>query len=103
MLVVHRIELVLLHLYEKMRKFEGGDTLRFEQARNSTDEIVDVWHMGKHVIRYQQVCALAGACEAARKFDAKKLRNDFESLRDGCRRGAASWFHAIAGNVARLH
>ena len=72
MLVIDRVELPLLDQMQQMRKFERGGSSRFQQQLEAGDEIMQVGHVGEHVVRGHQIGGLAGRRQAARGLGAEK-------------------------------
>src|SRR5690606_19737091 len=62
-LVVDRIELPLSNELQEMGKLEGDRAMRREQEPQPRDEIVEVRHVGEHVVADDEVGLTAAAYE----------------------------------------
>src|SRR5580698_7333827 len=58
-LMIDRIELILLHQPHQMRKLDSDDTTRPQQDLHPCDKVVEIGHLGEHVVSEQQIGALA--------------------------------------------
>ena len=91
-----------LHQPQQVRKLQRQRALRRKHLAQAGDEIVDVRHMGEHVVAQHQVAAAPPGDEAAREVQAEELAEAFDAAR--ARRGgrACGGLDADAGNVALL-
>jgi len=55
MFVINRVELIALDQLQQMRKLEGKCALGFQQARQTSSKVVEVGHMRKYIVGYQQI------------------------------------------------
>lgn len=80
MLVVGGVELIFLHHAQQVGKLEESDhALRLEQAGEAGNEVIDVWHMGQHVVGHHQIGQLARLHQFIGQFHAKAL-DDVDTL-----------------------
>ena len=79
-LVVDGVELVVLHQLEQVRELHGDDAVGGEQHRHSRDEVVEIGHVGQHVVAEEEVGADALATRLAGQLGAEEL--------DACRDAA---------------
>ena len=61
MLVIDRVELHIVDQVQQMREFDREHAVGLEQDRGAGDEIVDVGHMGQHVLGGEEIGAMAVA------------------------------------------
>ncbi len=68
-----------------MRKLDRDETVRCQQRRDSADEIVDVGHVGEHVVGDHQIGRADLVAHALRQRDAEELvdRRHAALARDG--------------------
>ena len=50
MFMIDRVELVASHQTHQMREFQRQHTMRFEEKLQPADKIVQIGHLGQHVI-----------------------------------------------------
>ena len=80
--MIDGVELVLRHQPFKMRKLQRDDAFRLQQDLHAGDEIVQVRHLGEHIVAHDQVGLLALRHEAARQLDAEELGDAGNALGD---------------------
>ncbi|MNK87175.1 hypothetical protein D3C87_1071050 [compost metagenome] len=98
--VIQRVELRASHQRQQLREFEGGDAGRLEQRREAYEEIVDVRHMGEHVVGRHQVSAPTFAFQLRSSVATEEQLTDLQAF-FACRLcSAARRFNAQAGNAA---
>lgn len=78
--MVQRVELVFSDQRQQMRELESGDASRLEQRGESTEEVIDVWHMGQHVVGHRQVGTPAFGHQPCGDFAAEEHFTDVSPL-----------------------
>ena len=101
--MVDRVELLVLHQFQQMRKFEGSHPSGLEHAREASDKIVDVRHMRQHVIGDGQVCCSALLHQFAREAHTEKILDDIDAACPRRPRRAGCGLNAQAGYPARFY
>jgi len=104
MLVVDRVELVVPHQAEQMRKLEGGDTLGQQQLAEAAEKIMDIGDVREDVVRRDECCLAAACRDLAPRLRAEEhhLRVHTARLGSGgaiCRGFDAGDPQAVAGEV----
>lgn len=74
MLVIDGVELNIFHQPQQMRKFDADDTIRFQNAIEPTDEVVDVRHVRQHVVADDDIGGKAPGDEIGSRFLAEEPR-----------------------------
>ena len=75
-----------------MGKFKRRHTARLQQGRESCDEIIDVGHVGKHVVGSSQVGLAVGSGELLSKRSAEEFADAKAHMkRHGGKHGMKSW------------
>ncbi len=72
-LVVDRVELVVLDQPEQVGELHRDHAARLEQDRHAADEVVEVRHVGQHVVAQQQVGPDAVGDHLGRRRPAEEL------------------------------
>ncbi len=80
-LVVDRVQLVLVDQPHQVRELDGDDAARREQHLHAADEVVEVGHVGEHVVGGDQV-GLAALGEPRRGLDAEERDLGRDALGD---------------------
>ena len=102
MLVVHDVEGEGLNHPQKMWEFETHDAVWFQKPVETPEEVVDVGHMGEHVVGDHKV----GLQPLSRQFPTKPLPeealNRFDPPSHGGLCGKPGGFDSVAGDAPFL-
>src|SRR5215467_6308009 len=74
-----------------MWKFETDHTVRFEQNRESGDEIIDIRNVSEHVISNDQICFISFVAQSLSSGTAEKGNIGGDSRRARRLRNIHSW------------
>ncbi len=101
MLVVDGVELRVLDQAQQMREFQGDGAAGLERGLHALGEIVDVGHVGVHVVAGDQVglAALVAQAPAQRLAEEFAQHGDAQGLGGGG--GAVGRLDAQAGDAGR--
>ena len=99
MLVVDGVKLLLLDELHQMRELKGGHALRLQQASKGLDEIVDVRHMGQHVVGRHQIGAFPLLHKTRGQIQIEEPLDRLDSLLTGRGRCASRGLHPQTGNA----
>src|SRR6185312_13181598 len=80
MLVVDGVELTLRYQFHQVRKLDRDHTLGRQCHGQPGHKIVDVGHVGQHIVRHDQVCCPALAYELRCKVAAKEALQRLDLL-----------------------
>jgi hypothetical protein len=96
-LVIDRVELRLLHQAQQVRELDRDRARRRQRLAQATDEVVDVGHVGQHVVAEDQVGPGAARRRSGGRSRAEELDDRLDAL--GLRRlgGAGRRLDADAG------
>src|SRR5688572_6455735 len=81
-LVIDRIELIQIHELHEMRELERRDSALREQLLHAGDEIVEVGHVGEHVVAEDQLRGSVRGAKIGRGLLAEKADDGRNSLGD---------------------
>ena len=101
--MVQGVKLALLYQLQQVWEFKGGHPLRLEQGGKPGHKVVDVGHVGQHVVGGHQIRRVALIQQFLRQCGAKKTfyhRKAFGPCRIG---GAGGGFHAQTRNAMCCH
>src|SRR6266853_1938221 len=79
-LVVNGVKLVLRHQPHEMRKLHSDHTVWREHDLHAADEVVQVGHVGEHVVTEQQVCVPVFTQDLARRLYPEELHTGRNAL-----------------------
>ena len=102
-LVVSGVKLVAAHHGQQMRELEAGNTRGLEQQGKSGHKIIDVRHMGQHVVGHHQIGLAALHDQLLRQFDAKEALFNADPPGPRRRRSECRRFDAITGDTCITH
>src|SRR6267378_4695036 len=80
MLVIDGVELVLTHQLQEMRKLEGRNPIRCQEISEATDEVIDIGHMGDHIVGDDQICAPAVFHQLSSQQSSEELLENLYAL-----------------------
>ena len=101
MLVVDRVELRVRHQLHQVRELDADHAVAGQHLREAGDEVVDVGHVGQHVVRDDQVDRTALLAEPRCRLAAEELFECFDAQGAGSRGGARGGLDAQAWNSSR--
>ncbi len=101
--MVQGIELMLGHQAEQVRELERGNAIALEQGRETAQEIVDVRHMGQHIVGRHQVGRPALARKRLGSLLAEEHFADLQPLFARRLGRAAGGLNAQARDAALSH
>src|ERR1035437_1996862 len=101
-LVVDGVKLAFGNQLEQVRKLEGCYALGFQQHGKASDEIIDVRHMGQHVVGGSQIGLLALGSQFPDLTHAEEVLHNRDALGAGGGSGAGGGLHPGTGDVAGL-
>jgi hypothetical protein len=104
MFVIDGVVLQALEEPGEVRELERGRAVRGKQDRDAVDEIIEIRHLGEHVVPDHQVGDVPLRAQPLGKLDAEELdeRRDaslLRCLRDVCRRVDAEYGNAPGQEV----
>ena len=76
--MVDRVELVPLHEADEVRELQRHDAVRLEQDLQARDEVVEVGHLGQHVVADDEV----GPASLRRELPGRRLAEELDQGRD---------------------
>jgi len=98
--VIDRVELVLAHQPQQVGEFEGNHAVRFEQRAHATDKIVEIGHLGEHIVAGDEVGAPLFGDNPLCLGAAEKSDPSPDSLLNRHRGDVRGRFNAQNGNPA---
>ncbi|MNN01717.1 hypothetical protein D3C81_1143440 [compost metagenome] len=101
--MVKGIELLLGHQAQQVRKLESGHTIGFEQGRETAQKIVDIRHVGEHVVGGHQVSRPTFARQVMGGLFAEEHLTNLQPFLPGRLCSASGGFDTEARNAALGH
>ena len=81
MFVIDRVKFSSLDQAKQMWKLKGHHSTRLEQFSNACNEVIDIRHVGKHVVGHDEVGALACSDKLERRFPSEEFRERWHARR----------------------
>src|SRR5262245_40434801 len=78
--MINRVELIISHQFDQMRKLHGENSVRLEQNSNAFNKIIEIWNMGQYIITQHQFSLAVLTHNLKRRAFTKKLRNRIHSF-----------------------
>src|SRR4051794_12960686 len=95
--MVDLVELVSFDRAQQMRELDRYDARWSQQNLETPDEVVEVWHLGEHVVAKDQVGGVSPRRQLARRLHPEEFYQRLDAFRLGylchvCRRlDSKSW------------